>query len=147
MAAAANRGGEMSDAHRHTITQLLKTLPLFSGLAPNTLAALVHACPVSHFAAGHCLIAENQPTPASLYVVLAGQARVTINGTEVGRLQAGDLAGEISSAGISPPVADVVAATDMQALAIPHAVLRELVAGDAAFKQRLRRTAFARIRE
>lgn len=135
----------MSEHNRDPMVRLLASQPLFAGLARQTLEAIVHACPVSSFEAGHRLITENQRAPANLYIVLEGQARVSINGTEVGRLTAGDLAGEISSAGISPPVADVVAATDMQALVIPHAVLADLAAGDTAFKQRLRRAAFARI--
>ncbi len=137
----------MSEYTRDPIVRLLASQPLFDGLPRQTLEALAHACPVSSFEAGYRLITENQSAPANLYIVLEGQACVTINGTEVGRLQAGDLAGEISSAGISPPVADVVATTDMQALAIPHAVLGELAAGDADFKQRLRRAAFARIQD
>jgi len=136
----------MSEHSLDPIIRLLAAQPLFAGLPAATLAELVQACPVSRFEPGHRLIAENQTEPANLYVVLEGQARVSINGTEVGRLDAGDVAGEISSAGISPPVADVVAATDMQALAIPRAVLGELAAEDASFKQRLHRAAFARIR-
>jgi signal-transduction protein with cAMP-binding, CBS, and nucleotidyltransferase domain len=128
------------------IIKLLTAHPLFAELPPKTLEALAHSCLVSSFEKGHRLITENQATP-ELFIILKGQARVTINGTEVGRLDGGELAGEISSAGISPPIADVVAATDLEALAIPRAVLNDIAADHATFKRRLRQAAFRRIQK
>jgi CRP-like cAMP-binding protein len=135
---------DMSEQNADSITRLLASHPMFTDLPPQTLAALGHSCLVSSFAKGHKLIAENQPAQ-DLFIILEGQARVTINGTEVGRLQAGELAGEISSAGISPPIADVVADSDLEALAIPRAVLNDISAEHAGFKRRLRQAAFRRI--
>jgi CRP/FNR family transcriptional regulator, cyclic AMP receptor protein len=135
---------DMSDQQTDEITRLLASNPIFADLPPQTLEALGRSCLVSTYAKGHRLIAENQPTQ-DLFIILDGQARVTINGTEVGRLNAGELAGEISSAGISPPIADVVADTDLEALAIPRAVLNDISADHSGFKRRLRQAAFHRI--
>jgi len=136
----------MSDQNAEPIVALLAAHPLFAELPATTLQALAHSCLVSAFKKGHRLITENETTP-DLFVILEGQASVTINGTEVGRLQAGELAGEISSSGISPPIADVMAATDMEALAIPRAVLNDLAADHASFKRHLRQVAFRRFQE
>jgi signal-transduction protein with cAMP-binding, CBS, and nucleotidyltransferase domain len=128
------------------IFKLLAAHPLFAELPAETLGALARCSLVSTFEKGHRLITENQAAP-ELFIILKGQARVTINGTEVGRLDAGELAGEISSAGISPPIADVVAATDLEALSIPRAVLNDIAADHAAFKRHLRQAAFRRIQK
>lgn len=127
-----------------SITTILVTHPLFANLPAETLDALVHSCLVTTFPKGQKLIEENQ-IANELFIILKGQASVVINSTEVGCLCVGDLAGEISSAGISPPIADVVAATEVETLAISRVVLNDIAAEDESFKKRLRQVAFSRI--
>ena len=136
----------MSEQTADPIIRLLAGHPIFADLPGHTLEELARSCLISSFKKGHRLITENQATQ-DMFIILSGQARVTINGTEVGRLNAGEVAGEISSAGISPPIADVVADTDIEALAIPRAVLNDISAEHAGFKKRLRQAAFRRIQK
>ena len=133
-----------SSADHDLLTRTIASQALFTGLAPASLARLVSAARMMRHAAGDILIRENSVNDR-LFLIVDGEARVDSNGTMIGRLAAGDLAGEISSAGISPPVATVQADSELQTLSFPALLIAEIAGHDAVFARRLRQAAFQRI--
>jgi CRP/FNR family transcriptional regulator, cyclic AMP receptor protein len=76
----------------------------------------------------------------NLFITLSGRFRVTLgDGTEVARLGAGEVIGEIAFVDSAPPSATVMAAGDAGVLALPHALLRQRLAEDAPFAARFYR--------
>jgi len=96
----------------------MKHNPLFITLAEQAMADLAsHAC-LKIFNPGQILIEENGDNDA-LFLLTKGEVRISINGTEVATQQAGETIGEISMSKISPPVACVIAADDVEAVSFP----------------------------
>ena len=56
---------------------------------------------------------------SGLYVVLDGEARVVLDGSEIARLGRGDFFGEVSALLGGEPTADVVAKTPLRCLVVP----------------------------
>lgn len=127
-----------------SLAQTIALQPLFAGLPPSIFTRLVDEARLITHEPGEVLIRENSANN-QLFLIVDGEARVDSNGTVVGRLTTGDLAGEISSAGISPPIATVRADTELQTLSFPVSVITDIAGEDAAFARRLRKAAFRRI--
>lgn len=104
------------------------------------LASAEHRC----FAAGEPLIEENRSNDW-LYLMVEGDADVVMNGTKIGHIGAGDIVGEISTAGISPPVASVIATTPVQTLAFASRALRQIARANPSFARALVKAGLQRI--
>jgi CRP-like cAMP-binding protein len=76
----------------------------------------------------------------TLFITLTGWFRVSLgDGTEVNRLGAGEVVGEVAFVDSAPPSATVMAAGDASVLALPHTLLRQRLAEDAPFAARFYR--------
>jgi len=82
--------------------------------------------------AGTRIIEEGKPI-ASLFIVLDGTARVSVQQTDVARVTGGELLGEVSMIDQRPPAASVTADTDTTVLAVDRALLEQRLRDDTGF--------------
>jgi len=123
---------------------LIESRDLFSDLPASAINELMKGGRLRSIKGSEHLIDENQPNEF-LFLVIKGTAIAMINKTEVGRIETGEFAGEISSAGISPPVASVVAENACDVAAFPVSLIHDLAEQHPAFAKRLREAGFHRI--
>lgn len=101
----------MTDA---TVAQL-RSVPLFAGSSDDELQALAdHASRVT-YGAGSALVTQGEPGEG-LYVLLAGEGSVVIDGMAQGTVRTGDIVGEISMLSRGAATATVAARTEITAL-------------------------------
>ena len=120
--------------------------PLFQLLPQNIRTDLFAKGKQVSFQKGETLIHENEFNE-SLYLLTKGSAKVVMNGTEVASLVAGDIAGEISSAGLSPPIADVIAESELEALALPIDLVNDISMNHPEFAAKMRDIGMRRVYE
>jgi len=87
---------------------------------------------------GEALITQGVATGA-LYFVLEGRFAVTVDGTEVARVGAGEVLGEISFVDRHPPTATVTALDAARVLAIPKTAVERKLETDPPFAARFYR--------
>jgi CRP-like cAMP-binding protein len=104
--------------HGDDIVDRLGRLALFADLSRPQHEALAHTYDEELFAEGQRVLRQGL-TGSSLYVILDGEAQVTISGTERTRLARGEFFGEVSALLGTPPTADVIAATPLRCLVVP----------------------------
>ena len=113
-------------------------MPWNPWLSEDRAALLAHGC-VLHFAANNTLIAQGHVSDA-LYFMLKGTARVdrTTGDTvaTVATLESGDLFGEVSFLQGETTTATVVAASDIEVLALDKPALDHLLQDSPAFAAR-----------
>jgi len=85
--------------------------------------------------AGAVIIEQGVPVD-SVFILIDGQLQVYSGSTEIARLLAGEIVGEISFVDSRPPSASVKAAVDSQVLAIPKAALYAKLKKDPGFASR-----------
>jgi CRP-like cAMP-binding protein len=105
------------DAPTASYVDALARLSLFADLSHPQLEALAHSFDEEVFAEGQRVIRQDV-TGGGFYVILDGEAKIIIDGTERARLTRGDFFGEISILTDEPPVADVVATSLLRCLII-----------------------------
>jgi CRP-like cAMP-binding protein len=101
-------------------TNLVDTLAgfaLFADLDLPALERVAHTTEEVVFPAGERVIRQGL-TGSGLHIILGGAAAVIVDGTERARFGPGDFFGEISVLLGIPPVADIVAVTDLRALVL-----------------------------
>jgi CRP-like cAMP-binding protein len=106
--------------------EMLARLSLFADLTHPQLEALAHSFEEEVFADGQRVIRQDV-TGGGFYVILEGEAKVVIDGTERARLSRGDFFGEMSILTDNPPTADVVATSLLRCLIIPDNELKEFL--------------------
>jgi small-conductance mechanosensitive channel/CRP-like cAMP-binding protein len=106
----------------------LASVPLFSPLAAAERAALLAVARPVRYAAGEAIVRQGQ-TGKSLFIILHGEATVTLAGTsgEVARLRDGAVFGEMSLLTGEARTATVTAATDCDVLEIEAEGFRAVV--------------------
>jgi CRP/FNR family transcriptional regulator, cyclic AMP receptor protein len=93
----------------------LASVPLFEGLTKRQMKKVAEAAEVVDYMAGHSIVKEGD-IGDSFFVVLVGQAKVTVKGRTVNRSLPGDHFGEISLLDGGPRTASVVSETPMTML-------------------------------
>jgi CRP-like cAMP-binding protein len=126
------------------LNALIEVQPLLTPLPQGAREKLIAESTVMSFNAGEILIEENEPNHF-LYLLLKGEASAIMNGTVAGELEAGDVAGEISAIGMSPPIANVIAESNLEAIAFPVESIIRAAREHAEFGERLRRAAIRRV--
>ena len=117
---------------------VLKDLPLFDGLEPGALEFMgAKMQEVSVPIGGHIVKAGD--FAYRFFVILAGSAAVSRDGSAVAGLAKGDIFGEMALVDDTPRNADVVATTPMTLLALMSWDFREALARFPEFKQRVER--------
>lgn len=122
----------------------LKAHSIFSGLSNTDLQRIATATEVRQFHPGEYLIREAQDNPY-LYLIQQGTASVRSYQVEFARIGPGCMAGEVSAAGISLPIADVIAMDRVSTLVIDAELVRSLAENDQSFRQNIRDTAMRRV--
>jgi CRP/FNR family cyclic AMP-dependent transcriptional regulator len=131
--------------------EVLGRVPLFAGCTRKELEFLASRTDEVDVKADHTLIKQGSPSD-SFYVLLDGEATVTVDGKDRPRLRAGDFFGEISMLDRGPATATVVTTTPVRAMVMSHAQFRDAIKGSdgllstviAAAADRLRRDALDR---
>ena len=123
---------------------LIAVQPLLEALSESARDRLIDSSTIMTFAPNERLIREDEENKL-LYFILKGEASVLMNGTPAGFTEAGDVIGEISISGISPPIATVVADTSVEAVGFPAAAINEAIEAHPEFGRRLKEAAFRRI--
>jgi CRP-like cAMP-binding protein len=106
--------------------ELLRGIPLFSGLEERDLENLSEEFNERSFAAGHS-VAEEGEGGLVFFVVESGEAAVEVRGEQVGTLGPGDSFGEIALIDRRPRTATVTATTDLRCYSLPVFVFRPFV--------------------
>jgi CRP-like cAMP-binding protein len=99
-------------------TEMLARLSLFSGLTRPQLEAIAHRYDEEFVPEGQRILRKGL-TGSGLYVILDGEAKVTLGDEELATLGRGEFFGEVSSLLGGAPTADVVARTPLRCLVIP----------------------------
>ncbi len=115
--------------------RLLERIALFADAPRQTLRALAQLAQEQRFAPRQLIVRQNQPS-GTMYIIRQGHAAVVLRGPDeaaprlLARLGPEEVFGELELLRGTPPVAHVVAHTELVALALPHAAVRELLLGD-----------------
>jgi CRP/FNR family transcriptional regulator, cyclic AMP receptor protein len=126
--------------------ELLRRVPLFSGLDSRDLRDIATTMKERRFSAGDVIAQEGQ-TGVGFFVIEEGEARVEVDGEEVRRLGAGDYLGEIALIAEAPRTATVTAETDLVALGLTSWEFRPIVETNASIAWKLLETLAKRAAE
>jgi CRP/FNR family cyclic AMP-dependent transcriptional regulator len=107
-------------------TDLLRNIPLFSGLEDRDLESLASEFNERRFPAGHAVALEGEGGLV-FFVVESGEASVEVHGEAVGKLGPGDSFGEIALIDRRPRTATVTATSDLTCFSLPVFVFRPFV--------------------
>ena len=111
------------EASAANYVEALARLSLFADVPHPQLEALAHSFDEEVFAEGQRVIRQDV-TGGGFYVILDGEAKIIIDGTERARLTRGDFFGEISILTDEAPTADVIATSLLRCLMIPDNELK-----------------------
>jgi CRP-like cAMP-binding protein len=115
---------------------LLKQVPLFSGLSGKELSSISSLLRARTFPAGSAVVTEGQGG-AGFFVIESGTAHVTIDGKDVRTLGAGDHFGEIALITDSIRTATITADTDLNCYGLAIWEFRPLVESNAGIAWKL----------
>jgi len=110
---------------RNIAGQLAK-VPLFSGCSKKDLQTIARVVKDIDHPAGTVIAREGEPG-VGLFVIVDGEAQVSIGGTKKTKLVAGDFFGEIALLDGGPRTATVTALTDVELLGLTEWVFRGLM--------------------
>jgi CRP-like cAMP-binding protein len=116
--------------------ELVRNVPLFSGLDRRDLRDVASTMKERRFDAGHVLAKEGQ-SGIGFFVIEEGEAKVEVGGREVTRLGPGDYFGEIALIADSPRTATVTAETPLVALGLTSWEFRPIVETNASIAWKL----------
>jgi CRP/FNR family cyclic AMP-dependent transcriptional regulator len=100
------------------IVDVLAGLALFADLTRPELEAAAHTLEEDMFAQGQRILRQGF-TGSNFYVIVDGEAAVTIDGTTRTKLARGDFFGEVSILLGEPPTADIVALSPLRCMTLP----------------------------
>jgi CRP/FNR family transcriptional regulator, cyclic AMP receptor protein len=105
---------------------LLRKVPLFSGLDDKELESLADEFNERRFSAGDSIALEGEGG-LMFFVVESGEATVEVHGREVGKLGPGSAFGEIALIDRRPRTATVTAQSELTTFGLPVFVFRPFV--------------------
>jgi len=110
------------------IERVVSQLPLFQGLEPEQVRRLAGTCRLAKFDAGDAILREGGEEP-TLFILLDGEADVRRSGLahRVGVVRSGECVGEMSLLTGQPHSASVAATQPIQAAALRHGDLMDLI--------------------
>jgi CRP/FNR family cyclic AMP-dependent transcriptional regulator len=108
------------------IANLLHNVPIFSDCSPKDLSAVARGLKEVNHKAGTVIAREGDPG-VGLFVIVDGQAKVTIGGKLKTKLGPGDFFGEIALLDGGPRTATVTAENDVKLLGLTEWVFRGLL--------------------
>jgi hypothetical protein len=110
------------------MARAIAEVPLFAGMSAEQALRLAGVCRVEEFEPGARIFSASDPTDC-VYLVLDGEAQVSAGSPSVpiATIRRGETLGEISLLTQTPRAATATAATRVEAAAIPHRDLHELI--------------------
>ena len=124
----------------------LAQVPLFSACTKKELRELARITTDASAATGQVLCRENE-SGNECYIVVEGQATVTIGGQHVATIESGGFFGEMALLDGGPRIATVTAATDMELLVLSRREFLELIDQVPSVTRRLLEGLGARLRD
>lgn len=106
--------------------EMLRTVPLFSGMTDRSFEAIAALASGVTFDAGQELVRQDDPGE-HFFIITSGRARVERDGGLLRDLGPGDFLGEISLVDGSPRTATVIALEPIRALTIQRAGFLDLI--------------------
>jgi CRP-like cAMP-binding protein len=110
-----------------TSTDELKHVPLFSDLNQRQLRRLRRSFKERSYRPGTAIVREGEMSGVDFFVILEGEASVTVDGREVGHLGAGDHFGELALIAERVRLSTVTASTPMRCLVMASWNFRKFV--------------------
>lgn len=126
--------------------EMLRKVPLFSGLSPRQLAQIARLADEIEVPAGKQLATAGD-TGHELFVIVDGDASVRVPGGRTKRLGHGDFFGEMSLVDGGPRSATVVSATPMKLLVVSHREFWSLLNEAPQVTAKIMRTLSQRLRD
>jgi CRP/FNR family transcriptional regulator, cyclic AMP receptor protein len=120
----SHREGSM--ARDNVVVDRLKQVPLFSACSSRELRAIAGVVKEVDHPKGTVIAREGDPG-VGLFVIVDGDAEVTIGGKRMARLSQGDFFGEIALLDGGPRSATVTAKSDLRLLGLTEWVFRGLL--------------------
>jgi CRP-like cAMP-binding protein len=108
---------------------VLKRVPLFAHCSRSSLESAAANTDEVDVEAGRVLIRQGEPSD-SFYVLLDGEADVSIDGTHRRTMRAGDFFGEISMLDRGPATATITTVRPSRMMAMSHAQFRNAIKGN-----------------
>ncbi len=99
-----------------TVVDDLKQVPLFSDLNQRQLRQLARGCKESDFRPGTTVVRQGRMSGIGFFIIVDGEAVVSIDGTEVATLGPGDHFGELALISDDVRTATVTAVTTLRCL-------------------------------
>ena len=131
-------------AHKDVVERLSR-VPIFSGCSKKDLQTVARAIkPVQH-GAGWVVATEGEPG-VGLFIIDAGEARVSIGGKTINTLGPGDFFGEMALLDGGPRTATVTAKTDLSLFVLTEWVYRGLLTEHPSIAIRTLEAVAARLR-
>jgi CRP/FNR family cyclic AMP-dependent transcriptional regulator len=124
--------------------ELLKRVPLFSGLSKRGLNEIAKITDEIDLSAGKQLIREAEPG-RQFFVLLDGKAEVRRKGRRINMLGAGDFFGEISLVTERPTTAEVTITEPSSALVISRPAFRRLLLAEPGVQLQVLETLAERV--
>jgi len=120
-----------------TVKEILKTHSLFSLLPEDARKDLLRQSETILFKPEEKIITEGEFNEY-LYLIIGGSVRIESGGETVAKVDGHKIVGEISSSGMSSPVADVIAETDVTVFAFPLETISDATIEHPDFGDELR---------
>jgi CRP/FNR family transcriptional regulator, cyclic AMP receptor protein len=108
---------------------MLKKVPLFAHCSPTSLESAAANTDEVDVVAGRTLIRQGEPSD-TFYVLLDGEADVTIGGESRRKLGPGDFFGEISMLDRGPATATVTTTRPSRMMVMSHMQFRDAIKGN-----------------
>jgi CRP-like cAMP-binding protein len=132
---------------RQAVDDSLSRVPLFAGMSRRELAAVRRlSTPLRPQRAGKVLIRQGDQG-AEFFIIIDGQAAVTIDGHEVAKLGPGDFFGEMALLSRGPRTATVTCITDMQVEVITRRDFSSLLEESPTLTRKILASLAERLRE
>ena len=127
------------------VSDMISCHTLFMKLPEEERMNLSKKCRVTELSEGAALIKQGEFN-YFLYLIGKGAVDVVVDGQKVASLREGDVVGEISASGLSLPVADVVANSDVLAFAFPIDAVNEAAIAYPEFADQMREIGMRRVK-
>jgi CRP-like cAMP-binding protein len=127
------------------LVESLSRMALFADLSQPQLEAVAHTFEEEWFGQGQRILRQGF-TGSSFYVILEGDAMVSVDGRELARLSRGDFFGEVSALLGEPPTADVLAIAPLRCMVLAGTMLHEFLVSHPAVMFRMLQAEARRLR-
>ena len=126
--------------------ELLRQVPLFSGLSTKELMSLSRLMDEVDLKPGTVIIREGN-TGGEFFIVVEGTIEVRRNGRLLSRLGPGDYLGEIALIDRGPRTATAMTETETRVLVLASREFHSMLASDQRIENTILRTLASRVRE